>query len=91
MPDVTVHPHGERWAIATSDTSSPVREFETRDAALSSARQLADGGNVDVLDEDPTTLGGSEGDRDPGAADPVRGPGGGMSDPEHVRAEQGGL
>lgn len=91
MPDVTVHPHGDRWAVATSDTSSPVREFETREAALSSARELADGGDVDVLDEDPTTLGGPERDRDPGAGDPVRGPGGGISDPEHTRAEQSGL
>jgi hypothetical protein len=91
MPDVTVHPHGARWAIATSDTSSPVREFETKEAALSSARELAGGGSVDVLDEDPSTLGGSEDDRDPGAADTVKGPGGGLGDPDHTRAEQGGL
>lgn len=91
MPDVTVHPHGDRWAIATSDTSSPVREFETREAALSSARELADGGDVDVLDEDPSTLAGSDGDRDPGAADAIEGPAGGIGDPEQARAEQGGL
>lgn len=91
MPDVTVHPHGDRWAIATSDTSSPVREFETREAALSSARELADGGSVEVLDGDPSTLAGSEGDRDPGAAEVARGPADGMTDPDHPRTEQGGL
>jgi len=90
MADVTVHPHGARWAVATSDTSSPVREFETREAALTSARQLADGGDVDVLDSDPSTL--SEPHRESRAEDSSGGPpADGLTDLEHPRADQGGL
>jgi hypothetical protein len=58
MPDVTVHPHGVRWAVAESGAASPLREFETREAAESAARQLAEGGAVDVVEDDPTSLSG---------------------------------
>ena len=89
MADVTVHRHGNRWAVATSDTSSPVREFETREAAVSSARLLAEGGTVDVVDEDPSTLAGQEDDVDP--AGTVGTSDDGMKDDGHLRSEQGGL
>jgi hypothetical protein len=91
MPDVTVHPHGSRWAVATSDISSPVREFETREAALTSAQTLADGGNVEVLEEDPTTLSEPSSDASVRADGTPREPVDGMVDPERPRTEQGGL
>jgi len=91
VPDVTVHPHGARWAVTTSDTSSPVREFETREAALTSARDLADGGNVEVLLNDPSTLTEPQHETRRGAADTAPGPADGTSDPERPRIEQGGL
>jgi hypothetical protein len=91
MPDVTVHPHGNRWAVATSDTSSPVREFDTREAALSSARSLADGGNVDVVDEDPSTLDEPDAHLDPEGAELAPEPLDGLTDLERPRTEQGGL
>jgi hypothetical protein len=91
MPDVTVHPHGTRWAVATSDTSSPVNEFETREAAVMAARDLADGGDVAVLEEDPTGLderggarAGTERHRDHEPLD-------GTLQSDHPRDEQGGL
>jgi len=91
MPDVTVRPHGARWAIATSDTSSPIREFETREAALTSARELADGGDVEVLADDPSTLAESRRDTDARDTDTTAQPADGMTDPERPRTEQGGL
>jgi hypothetical protein len=91
MPDVIVHPHGGRWAVAEAGVESPIEEHATREAAELAARQLAGGGTVDVLDEDPTTLDTS---RPPGGAheDNVdRRPIDGMGDREHIRSEQGGL
>jgi hypothetical protein len=91
MPVVIVHPHGHRWAVATADSSSPTREFETRDAAISSARALAAGGDVEVLTEEPGTLGashdGTEPSRDTAAGPPTDG----LSEREHLRTGQGGL
>ena len=91
MPDVTVHPHGGRWAVAEAGAESPLQEYPTREAAESAARQLAAGGTVDVLDEDPTGLG----DTTPpgGAEDDTfdRRPIDGMGEREHIRSEQGGL
>jgi hypothetical protein len=91
MPDVTVHPHGGRWAVVEAGASSPVQEHATREAAESAAHHLADGGRVEVLDEDPTSL-----DRSapPGGAEDEtfdRRPLDGMGDREHIRSEQGGL
>jgi hypothetical protein len=91
MPDVTVHPHGGRWAVAEADATSPTQEHATREAAESAARLLADGGTVRVLDEDPTTLATSA---PPGGADDDtfdRRPLDGMGEAEHIRSEQGGL
>jgi hypothetical protein len=90
MPDVTVHPHGTRWAVSTSDTSSPVNEFETREAAVIAARDLADGGAVEVRDEDPSGLrerGGDDGPEDARAGEPLDG----LAATDRPRTEQGGL
>jgi hypothetical protein len=51
-----VFPHGDRWAVAERGAESPLQEFPTREAAEQSAGQLADGGSVEVLEQDPTTL-----------------------------------
>jgi len=56
MPDITVHRHGDRWAVEPAGAESPVKEFPTREAAEVAARQLADGGTVNVVDDDPTGL-----------------------------------
>jgi hypothetical protein len=91
MPDVTVHPHGGRWAVAEAGAASPLEEFPTREAAESAARRLAAGGAVEVLEEDPTGLGSS---RPPGGAENPnvdRRPIDGMGEREHIRSEQGGL
>jgi Uncharacterized protein conserved in bacteria (DUF2188) len=91
MPDVTVHPHGGRWAVAEPGAASPTREYETREAAESAARELARGGAVEVLEEDPSTL--SEPAR-PGVAEerePPRDEVDALRDRERLRTEQGGL
>jgi hypothetical protein len=91
VTDVTVHPHGGRWAVAEAGAQSPTREYETREAAESAARELAAGGSVEVLDEDPTTL--SE-PAAPGVAeeqDPPREQVDALRDRERLRTEQGGL
>ena len=93
MPDITVHRHGDRWAVAEPGAESPVKEFPTREAAEMAARQMAAGGNVEVLEDDPTGLGHPE----PGDAGEPREPGGGTHDaggvgaPEGVRLRQPGL
>ena len=56
MPDITVHRHGDRWAVREPGTESPTEELETREAAELAARRLADGGTVTVSDDDPTGL-----------------------------------
>ena len=48
MPDITVHRHGDRWAVHEPGTESPTEEFATREAAELAARGLADDGNVTV-------------------------------------------
>jgi hypothetical protein len=90
MPDVTVHRHGDRWAVAESGAESPLREFETRAAAESAARQLAAGGAVEVLDEDPSTLGAPARSPDDDEDVPRR-PVDGLRERERLRTEQGGL
>jgi len=57
MPEITVFPHGDRWAVAEQGAESPVKEFPSREAAEMAARQMAGGGSVQVLDADPTGLG----------------------------------
>jgi hypothetical protein len=91
MPDVTVHPHGNRWAVAESGAASPLREFETREAAESAARQLAEGGAVEVVEDDPTSLSGPASAGQAEADDVPREPVDGLRDRERIRTEQGGL
>jgi hypothetical protein len=89
MPDITVHRHGDRWAIREAGAESPVKEFPSRDAAEVAARQMAEGGSVEVVEEDPTGLGPvptpAPGERAPeeqvSAGDPA----------ERSREQQGGL
>ena len=57
MPDLTVHRHGDRWAVMEEGADSPVKEFPTREAAELVARQMAEGGTVKVVGEDPSGLG----------------------------------
>jgi hypothetical protein len=60
MPDITVHRHGDRWAVADTGSASPAQEFSTRAAAERAARQLAgEDGRVDVREDDPTGLAGT--------------------------------
>jgi hypothetical protein len=56
MADITVHRHGDRWAVKEAGAESPVKEFPTREAAELAASQMAEGGTVEVLDDDPTAL-----------------------------------
>ena len=93
MPDVTVHPHGDRWAVAPTGASSPTSEYATREEAELAARDEAAGGTVDVLDHDPTGLQERGGDAGPatGAEEPGRAPLDGTTLPDHPRTEQGGL
>jgi Uncharacterized protein conserved in bacteria (DUF2188) len=92
MPDVTVHPHGDRWAVREARANSPLEEFETRAAAESAAQRLAAGGRVEVLDEDPTGLAAAQRSGDADADDPPpRQPVDGLRERERLRTEQGGL
>ena len=54
MPDITVHRHGDRWAVKEAAAESPIKEFPTREAAELAARQMAEGGAVSVVGDDPT-------------------------------------
>ena len=56
MPDITVHRHGDRWAVAEQGAESPTKEFPTREAAELAAGQLAAGGTVTVTEDDPSGL-----------------------------------
>ena len=56
MPDITVHRHGDRWAVVETGAGSPVKEFPTRQAAELAAQQMAAGGAVNVVEDDPTGL-----------------------------------
>jgi hypothetical protein len=66
MPDLIVHPHGERWAVLEVGAESPIKELGTREAAELAARDLADGGQVEVREHDPSGL-----REDPGSGQPV--------------------
>jgi hypothetical protein len=56
MPDITVHRHGDRWSVKEQGAESPVKEFPTREAAELAARDMAAGGSVQVVEDDPTGL-----------------------------------
>jgi hypothetical protein len=90
MPDITVHPHGDRWAVAEAGAESPTKEFPTREAAELAARQMAQDGAVQVSEEDPTTLGAGHSE---GAGEAAGGPAlsQGVDAAERARARQGGL
>jgi hypothetical protein len=60
MPDITVHRHGDRWAVKEAGAESPVKEFPSREAAELAARDMAGGGAVEVIEDDPTGLAGSQ-------------------------------
>jgi hypothetical protein len=68
MPDITVHRHGDRWAVIEKGAESPVKEFPSREAAEVAAGQMAGGGTVEVLEDDPTRL---DAVQDPDAGEPV--------------------
>ena len=102
MPDIRVHRHGDRWSVMEPGAESPSKEFPTREAAEMAARQLAAGGSVEVVEDDPTGLDRTE----PGdAGEPGHGAGaagespeqrdardvGGVGAPEGVRSRQPGL
>jgi hypothetical protein len=57
MAKISVYPHGDRWAVLQDGEPSPSKEFPTREAAELAAREMAGGGEVEVLSEDPTGLG----------------------------------
>jgi hypothetical protein len=94
MPDITVHRHGDRWAVAEPGAESPTKEFPTREAAELAARDLAAGGSVQVIEEDPTSLEHVEhvepGDAGAPAGGDAREPGG-VGAEEGVRERQAGL
>jgi hypothetical protein len=87
MPDITVHRHGDRWAVLEAGAQSPTKEFETREAAELAARALAGDGSVEVREDDPTGL--DEADATPADAG-AEGPDG-VSARERARSTQSGL
>ena len=90
MPDITIHPHGDRWAVVEQGAESPTKEFPTREAAELAASQMATGGTVQVREDDPSGLGDIE-PNDPGRIDDA-GPGpGGVGAEEGIRERQAGL
>ena len=70
MADITVHRHGDRWAVEEAGAESPVKEFPTREAAELAAGQMARGRSVEVVEDDPTTL---DAEQDPDAGTPAHG------------------
>lgn len=70
MADITVHRHGDRWAVTEAGAASPVKEFPTREAAELAASQMARGGSIEVQEDDPTGLADTQ---DPDAGKPEHG------------------
>lgn len=91
MPEITVFPHGDRWAVTERGAQSLSKEFLSREAAELATRHMATGGAAEALDEDPTGLAHVEpgdagrGDR-PGTEPPQP-----AGVPESTRAAQSGL
>jgi len=56
MPDIVVQRHGDRWAVQEADAASATKEFQTREAAELAAHDLADGGRVEVREDDTSGL-----------------------------------
>jgi hypothetical protein len=90
MPDITVFRHGDRWAVAEQGEASPTKEFPSREAAEMAARQMADGGAIQVREDDPTGLGDTA-PEDAGAEQRSPEPPQPSEVPENARAEQPGL
>jgi hypothetical protein len=91
MPDITVFPHGGRWAVGEPGAESASNEFESREAAEMEARQLAGGGSVRVLESDPTGLEHEASDPASGADAAAGGPAQPAEVPESTRSTQPGL
>jgi Uncharacterized protein conserved in bacteria (DUF2188) len=92
MAEITVFPHGDRWAVVERGAASPTQEFPTRDAAEMAARSMAGGAAVEVLEEDPTGLDHiAPGDVGEAPATADGGPVQPVEDAEDPRATQGGL
>jgi hypothetical protein len=91
MPDITVFPHGGRWAVGEQGAESASKEFESREAAEMAARQLAAGGTVRVLESDPTGL--EQEVAEPASGDEATGsePAQPAEIPESARSTQPGL
>jgi hypothetical protein len=92
MAEITVYPHGDRWAVAERGATSPTQEFPSREAAEMAARSMAGGGEVEVRDDDPTGLdhvAPGDAGQAAGTADGV--PVQPVEDAEDPRATQGGL
>lgn len=70
MADITVHRHGDRWAVKEAGAESPLKEFPTHEAAELAASEMAGSGTVEVLEGDPTALAGTQ---DPDAGKPEHG------------------
>ena len=87
MPDITVLRHGDRWAVLEAGAESPTKEFETREAAELAARGMAEGGAINVREDDPTGL--DQAPAEPAHAE-AEGPRG-VSAQERARSPQSGL
>jgi hypothetical protein len=70
MADITVHRHGDRWAVQETGTGSPIKEFPSREAAELAASQIAGNRTIEVLEDDPTGLAGVQ---DHDAGEPAHG------------------
>lgn len=90
MPDITVHRHGDRWAVTEAGAESPVKEFPSREAAELAAQQMAAGGSVQVVDDDPTGLADVQ-DHGAGQAEPPDSKISAGDPAERTREQQGGL
>jgi hypothetical protein len=87
MPNIIVHPHGDRWSVREDGAESPVKEFPSREAAESAAHQMAAGGTVRVIDQDPTGLDEAGGEIVETGVDEVKA----VDAPERARSPQTGL
>ena len=85
MPDITVQRHGDRWAVV--EGGSVTAEYETRGAAESAARARADGGKIDVREDDPSGLDQAAAEPEQTVTDAARG----VDARERARSTQSGL
>jgi hypothetical protein len=57
MTAITVFRRGGRWAVQDDPDTAPTKEYETRELAELAARQMADGREVVVREEDGGDVG----------------------------------